>query len=76
MIKKILSESDIHKNFDQLSQDRQYKYIDIYEDLYHAPEEYIIGIDVASPGSRDMCAVTYWTWDADGKVIIKGVKYF
>jgi hypothetical protein len=76
MIKKILSENDIHKNFDQLSQDRQDKYIDIYENLYHAPEEYLLGIDVAAPENRDMCVVVYWTWDADNNVIVKGVEYF
>lgn len=78
MIEKIICESDSQNNYEKLSEERKLKYQEIYNKVTCCPEEYILGVDVASPDIKDCSCVVKYNYEEfiKGNLVVESVEYF
>lgn len=78
MIEKIICECDTESNYEKLSKERKQKYCNIYIKAQCCPERYILGIDLASPNSKDFGVVTKFNYKEflKGNMVAESVEYF
>jgi len=78
MIEKIICENDTESNYEKLSEERKRKYYDIYIRAQCCPEEYILGVDLASTNSKDFGTVTKLNYREylKGNMVVESIEYF
>ena len=78
MIEKIICELDSQNNYEKLSEERKLKYQEIYKKVTCCPEQYILGVDVVSPDSKDYNCVVKYNYEEylKGNLIIESIEYF
>lgn len=76
MIEKIICETE--ENYKNLSEERKIKYQEIWKKAVCCPEKYLLSVDLASPDSKDMCAVIKFNYEEflKGNKIIESIEHF
>jgi len=76
MIEQIICETD--DNYKELSEERKLKYQIIWKSAVCCPSKYVLSVDLASPNSKDMCAVVKYNYEEfiKGNKVIENIEYF